>query len=382
MRARIEKRTKPFLHFLVSSSKKIHGWYDWGRRECTSERFLLNPYCGCGLGCFYCYTRAFPGYFKEFHQKGYIFVFKDFDQKVASQLDSLNIGFCGYLSPVSEPFQKIDKFYNISFKIAKVFIERNLPLEFITKEKVPLSIIKLLRTQEHSFGQVSILTLNPKLSKILSNSYVEVLLENIKRLSENRIFSVCRVDPIIPYINDNKAQLRRLLEEVKKRGANHLVTSVLDIPFKIKDFVFRNIKKISGETLFKKISSLYKEKIGYLHADINYRKDIFSFLRREADRLGLTFSLCMEYELKGSQILGLNREFSSSLNCEGRNVPLYKRKGKKFYPVEGCLGNCLTCKEPVCGIEELAYGKTRKPLALKYSDYRRFSQRIDSQGLG
>ena len=72
------------------------------------------------------------------------------------------------------------------------------------------------------------------------------------------------------------------------------------------------------------------------------------------------------------KIIGLNQEFSSSLNCEGMNTPIYKRKGNKFYPVEGCKGNCLSCKEPLCGIEELAYGKTKKHLALKYRDYLRF----------
>jgi len=375
---KIERKNKPFLHFLVSSNKKIHGWYAWGRRECTSERFLLNPYNGCSLGCFYCYTRAFPGYFQEFHQKGYIFVFKDFDKKVGRQLDSLNIGFCGYLSPVTEPFQKIDKYYGLSLKTIKAFVERNLPIEFITKESIPQEAIELLRKQIHSFAQVSILSINSKLNKTLSNSSLEVCLDNLERLSKAGIYSVCRIDPIIPYLNDNKEDLKKLLWEVKLKGVNHIIASVLDIPFRIRDFVFKKIRRIAGEAIVKKISSLYREKIGYLHADINYRKDIFGFLRKGADRLGLTFSLCMEYELKDSQITGLNREFSSSLNCEGKNIPLYKRKGKKFYPLEGCLGNCLTCKEPVCGIEELAYGKTRKPLALKYSDYRRFSQRIDS----
>ena len=373
--SQLEKRSKPFLHFLVLSSKKIHGWFAWDKRECTSERFLLNPYNGCTVGCFYCYARAFPGYFQEFNKKGHIFVFKDFDKLVARQLDSLDIGFCGYLSPVTEPFQKIDKFYNLSLKTIEVFVKRNLPIEFITKENIPAKAISLLREQEHCFGQVSILTLNKKLNSLLSKGAApDVLLDNLKALSQNRIYSVCRIDPILPFMTDKKEDLKDLMVAAKDKGAKHIIASVLDIPPKLKGYILTRIGKLFGPDLVKKYLFLYKEKIGYLHADINYRKDIFSFLRFQADDLGLTFSLCMEYEDKKGRITGLNDEFSNSFNCEGIDIPIYKRKGNKFYPQANCLGNCLGCKDPVCGIEELAYGKTGEFLALKYSDYRRFSK--------
>jgi len=371
---KIEKKNKPFPHFLVASSKKIHGWFDWkGRRQCSQERFLLNPYNGCSLGCFYCYGRAFPGYFREFHKRGSIFVFRDFDKTVARQLDSLNVGFCGYLSPVTEPFQEIDKFYNLSLKIIKVFVERNLPIEFITKERIPQEAISLMKTQEHSFGQVSILTLHHKLSRLLSAGPApDILFDNLRRLSRNKIYAVCRIDPILPFVTDKREELRELLITAKNNGANHIITSILDIPPKLKGYILNRIGKLFGRDCLSKYVSLYREKIGYLHADINYRKEIFGFLRRETDSLGLTFSVCMEYEVKEEKIRGLNSEFSSSFNCEGLNTPIYKRKGDKFHPVGCCLGNCLTCQNPVCGIDELAYGRTGKPLALKYSDYRRF----------
>ena len=52
----------PYPHILVDSKKEIHGWFyskNSGRRECTSERLLINPYNGCSFNCFFCYARTF-----------------------------------------------------------------------------------------------------------------------------------------------------------------------------------------------------------------------------------------------------------------------------------------------------------------------------------
>ncbi|MCM8757647.1 MAG: hypothetical protein NC903_01120 [Candidatus Omnitrophica bacterium] len=98
-------------------------------------------------------------------------------------------------------------------------------------------------------------------------------------------------------------------------------------------------------------------------------------LRKISDKNKISFALCMEYELKEGKILGLNREFMSSYNCEGINIPIYVRKGDKFFPWGNCFGNCLNCKDALCGIEELAMAKdqnSKKAFTLK--DYRRWSQ--------
>jgi len=106
MKIRINKKDykiidKPQRHILISTKKELHGWWP-GKRECTSERMLINPYNGCGIGCFFCYSLAFPGYFQIFREKGVITVAKDFDKSIAKQLDSINVASCGYLSPVTD----------------------------------------------------------------------------------------------------------------------------------------------------------------------------------------------------------------------------------------------------------------------------------------
>jgi len=373
---------EPQRHILVPTKKELHGWWP-GKRECTSERMLINPYNGCGIGCFFCYSLAFPGYFQLFRENKIIVVAKEFDKKVSEQLDSIDVASCGYLSPVSDPFQPLNEKYRLSEKIIKAFVERNIPIEFITKAEVPQEAIELIKTQKHSFGQVSILTLNENLRRILvpRGASTDVLFQNLERFSKEGIFAVCRIDPIFPYITDRVKNLEEIIERARSSGVTHIIASVLDIPLKIKENILQNIKRYFGVGMEWDYRRLYKENIdGYLHADIDYRKKVFDALRNICERKNLTFALCMEYEIKKGEVRGLNKEFMSSGNCEGIDIPIYIRKKDKFYPACDCKGDCLHCTNPVCGIEDLAMGREGSKKDWRLSDYKRWSKELKVAG--
>ncbi|MDI6730811.1 MAG: radical SAM protein [Candidatus Altarchaeum sp.] len=383
---------KPYPHILVDSKKEIHGWFyskASGRRECTSERLLINPYNGCSFNCFFCYARAFTirrfwseneenyAQFKNFHV---VIVYKDFDKIVAKQLDSIKIASCGYLSPITDPFQQINEKYKLSEGIIAEFVKRNIPIEFVTKGKISDEAINLIKKQEHSFGQISILTLNDELRKKLTNgASTEILLKNFERLYDNNIYVVARIDPILPHLNDNPQDLRNLIKEVKKRGAKHIIASCVDILKPISAQFYEGLTRID-RNLVPKYKALYTENIGYyLNANINERKRLFENLKQICNDEKISFSLCMEFEktnIKGRETLsGLNHLYSTSLNCEGMNVPVYvKSAGNgKFQSLNKCKGNCLTCGN--CQLTpELAQAK-----ALKLADYKRLGKIFENK---
>ncbi|MCM8818742.1 MAG: radical SAM protein [Candidatus Omnitrophica bacterium] len=371
------------LHIKVKSSKKIHNWYS-GKRECTSERILLNPYIGCDVRCFFCYALSYPGNFQKFRKEKIIFVYENFFENIKSQIDKINLAFCGYLSPITEPFQSLEYIYHLSEKTIELFVSKNIPIEFITKTLIPDSVIEKIKGQKHSFGQVSILTPDESIRKKLMEKGAEtkILFKNIEKLAKNGIFSVCRIDPIIPFITDDKEKLKMLIKRAVDNGAKHIVSSVMDIPQVIKEDIMNYIKKVFGQDIRKKIEKLYNEKIGtWFHSEINYRKEIFSFLRETCDKLGVSFALCMEYEIKNGKIIGLNREFMSSNNCEGIDIPIYFKKDNKFNPFL-CKGNCLKCKTGECGIFELAQGNKEEDFSgWNYYDYLKWNKIVEKEKL-
>ncbi|MCM8833114.1 MAG: radical SAM protein, partial [Candidatus Omnitrophica bacterium] len=221
---------KMLMHIKIKSGKKIHNWYP-GKRECTSERILLNPYIGCEVGCFFCYALSYPGNFQKARKEKVIFVYENFVENLKEQIEKINLAFCGYLSPITEPFQSLEKIYHLSEKTIELLIEKNIPVEFITKEKVPDSVVEKIKTNQHSFGQVSILTPYEEVRKKLmkKGATTSQLFKNIEKLSKSGIHCVCRIDPIIPFITDNKKDLILLIKRAVDSGVNHIVASVMDI---------------------------------------------------------------------------------------------------------------------------------------------------------
>jgi len=369
---------EPQNHIVVPTKKELHGWWP-GKRECTSERMLINPYNGCGIGCFFCYSLAFPGHFQTFRKENVIIVAKDFDKIVSDQLNSIDVASCGYLSPVTDPFQPVNNLYHLSEKIIGVFVERNIPIEFITKAEIPEEAIELIKEQKHSFGQVSFLTINENLRNILApqGASNNVLFRNLERMAKKGIYAVCRIDPIFPYITDRKSDFQQLIKRAKDSGAKHMIASALDIPLKIHREVFNKINNYFGPGVEFDYRKLYIENIdGYLNAKVEYRKKVFDNLRNICENFAMTFALCMEYELIDGKPKGLNREFSSSRNCEGIDIPVYRREKEKFVPATDCRGDCLNCAEAKCGIQDLAMKREGSKKHWRLKDYRRWSRQL------
>jgi DNA repair photolyase len=311
-------------------------------------------------------------------------VCRDFDRVVARQLDGISVASCGYLSPVTDPFQPVESEYRLSEKIIGQFVRRNIPVEIITKSLIPERVIDLVRKQRHSFGQVSILTPREELRRRLmaGGAPTDELFGNLKRLSAAGVHAVCRIDPIVPGVTDDRRDLLVLIARAVEAGARHVVASVMDVPRRMSGAVFRRLDRLKPG-LGSRNRSLYSRIInGTLHADLDYRRDLFSYLRRECDRAGVSFALCMEYRLQDGVPAGLNAEFASAVNCEGIDVPVYVRRGERFAPAADCRGDCLACLDPICGIEDLAMGRpgvTRRDFTLR--DYRRWSrQRVSAGG--
>lgn len=339
---------------------------------------LINPYNGCTHNCPFCYTNAFWGYFQLYNKQSIVTVFGDFDKAIANQLDSLSVASTGYLSPVTDPFQPINQEYHLSEKIIKVFTDRNLPIEFITKGEVSDEALHLLKEQHQSFGQVSILTVDEDLRKMLvpNGTTTDQLFQNIRRLATMRIHAVCRIDPIIPLLTDSDANITQLVKKAAFAGAKHIIASCLDIPRNIKAQVIKALTKINPqvEVYYKQ---LYTEEIdGYIHASSSYRRRLFARVRKLCDKMGLTFALCMEHRLHGGMPVGMNSEFMSSTNCEGIDIPIYVRSGKRFVPAAECSGNCLICRTAICGLPELAMGREGSKKNWKLEDYRRWSKLV------
>jgi len=385
-------------HILVESKKELHGWWNGycpsGRRECSQERMLVNPYAGCSVGCAMCYSRALPGYFRQWNQKGVITVFKDFDKEIGKQLDRLYVASCAYLSPVTDPFQRpLENMYHLSERCAYAFLDRGLPVEFITKQgsNVPDALLERMAGQPHSFAQFTVFTAHEEFRQFMSpnGDSIDQQFSAVERTSKRGIFTVVRIDPWFPYIDDLN-NIETLVKRAEKAGAKHIIFSYVDIPLSIKHQILEQLdlyhasgkpKSYRGRAQLSRLYQiLYTDLQGRdLNAHIEFRREVFAAAKEICTKHSLTFALCMEFECRGDRYFGLNEDYMTSPACEGLKVPVYRRDSldEKFSPIEGCDGNCLAFAKSkgscnlACGTPTLAEAG-----ALRLSNYLKMSKII------
>jgi len=377
----------PYPHIVVPTRKEVvHGWFygysDRGKRECSAERILLNPYNGCTVNCPMCYARGFRGYFDLWNEKGVVTVFEGFDSKCAEELDQLYVASCAYLSPITEPFQSpLENKYRLSERTAYVFLDRGLPVEFITKMggNVPVRLLDRMSENPHSFAQFTILSADDEVRKAFSpgGSTVEEQFKAVRRAADRGLHVVVRMDPMFPGITDNRRSIEEVVARGVKEGARHFIFSVCDLADAWLKRTLRMVEECFPEAV-NVWRRVYRERRGdRLEADVKYRKEVFKIAREVCDSHGVTMALCMEFEEvvkpDGSTwFRGLNEDYMTSRSCEGIDTPIYYRRSlnEPFKPLEGCNGNCLACakglQRPVCGSPKLARAD-----ALKLRDYKR-----------
>ncbi len=356
---------QPVPHILVNTQKNVvHGWYfpySSGRRECSSERILVNPYNGCTVNCPMCYARAYGGHFDEWNRTGIVTVFKDIHKKLKDEISKLYYVSCGYFSPVTDPFQSpLEETYHLSENSMNVFLNVDIPVEFVTKNgaRVPERLLKRMSEHRynHCFCQYTLLSADDEIRRRFSpgGSTVDEQLRAIRRSKDHGLYTVVRIDPILPGINDSAKGLSELVEAVKTNGADHIVASVCDIAPSYMDKLFSVVRSF-GEVTLNLWLSLFRERVGLSYqASEDYRRYVFKILRDLATKNELTFALCMEFCRIGKRYRGMNLEFMTSKVCEGKIVPVYFRSNltENFRPIPKCNGDCLSCargaQEPVC----------------------------------
>lgn len=285
----------------------------------VGPKILVNPYYGCEHSCLFC--PANDGFlnrkvFDDFREKGILYVVDNIVDHVCNYLQDNELAEAVHLSPVSDPFQPIEYTEHKSEEIIDFANEKGYSVAVCTKGRIPDHVIGKIKKNSHSFVQVSILTLNEeKRKKIVrgNGGTVEELLDMIEKLTHEGIVVIGRIDPIFPYITDDMEEFTLLVLELKKRGVSHIVSSIADI---IPGALERESDYLDSieNNLSQKYKQLYTHLInGRLHADLEYREQLFSKMKSICEKNNMKFGITWEPDNKGNSI---NSKFSHDLKRE------------------------------------------------------------------
>lgn len=189
--------------------------------------FSLNPYVGCQIGCAYCYA-SFTGKFvgKQVEDwSGYVYAKINAPQLLSVELRKLRnhgVGKSIWLSSVTDPYQGIELKYRLTRQCLQVLIEEQFQgsVLLLTKSDLVLQDIDLVKKLPGVEVGMSITSADDKISQYFEKYAppVSKRLVALKKLHDEGIHTYAFIGPVLPHFVDNKIELEKVIQAIKKTG--------------------------------------------------------------------------------------------------------------------------------------------------------------------
>ena len=257
----------------------------WRSKLCTCPpKLTFNPYTRCDHACVYCYASGYIRNFFSCRPK------KD----LVRRLERESAGLKGELLSVansSDPYPNLEAETGLMRKCLEVLSRRDCKIQIVTKSSLVVRDVDFLE-KVPSMVALTITTDNDNVSRVLE-PYAPSPSERIKTaevLVGKGIPVSVRVDPIIPFVNDNP---ETLMEKLASIGVRHVTSST----YKIKLDNWRRFSMVMPK-IGEKLRPLYfekGEKIGrttYLPKEL--RLELMKKVSVLARDYGVKFGTCRE----------------------------------------------------------------------------------------
>lgn len=376
-------------HVRLDSAKPLQGWYQSGgpppkggrTRPCFTEAVLTEPYGGyCTVGCAFCYINSG---FRGYRGSGLISVPLNYGDRVRDQLGRSLSATAGYFSSFTDPFLPLENVYHNTQSGASEFVRLGLPIFFLSRLSYPGWAYDLLGQSRYSYAQKSINTPHEDDWKKLSPGAITLAehFAEIRELKARGIYVSIQVNPLIAGVTTHE-DVELLFEKLAEAGADHVITKFVEANHPWAQTMVDRITKRFGDNRAAAFRELFTENScgGQKTVHRDYRLEGIARYQRKATALGMTYSLCYEYD-KGpdGEWRSIGGDWKTSDQCHGHRVPMFTRRratgdtGKPmlFREVAECPpSGCLTCASdnggaPRCGNE--LFGKAK---ALRAADFK------------
>jgi DNA repair photolyase len=228
----------------------------------------INAYRGCEHGCSYCFARPSHAYMGL--SAGLDFETKLFAKPDAHELLERELASASYVvKPIAlgtntDPYQPIERKYEITRRILGVLNRLNHPVTIVTKSHLvtrDADILAEMAVKNLVKVALSITTLDRALARAMEPRAAtpSKRLEALRLLSECGVPTMVMVAPVIPGLND--AEIEKILEESHAAGAREANYVLLRMPHEIKD-LFREWLFENRPNQSRRVMSLLKDMRG------------------------------------------------------------------------------------------------------------------------
>ncbi len=287
----------------------------WNSPLCTCPfKYSLNPYTGCSFRCLYCYATAYIGVRDSTPKRGLI-------RDLLHDLRILPPGILVNLGTSSDPYPPEEERYTLTRRTLEVMVPLGVRILVTTKGTLVARDADLL-ARGNAAVTPTITMLDDSLARIVEPGAPppSARLEALRILHSRGVPVGVRVDPIIPYVNDDPSEIDELVCRIAEAGAKFIVTST----YKARPDNLARMRKGLGDT-GERLYRLYRDtgvKVrGYRYLPRRMRERLLRPVIEAARRCGLEYATCRE----GFQ----GREWFNAGSCDGSHLIPLRVKPRK-----------------------------------------------------
>lgn len=187
-------------------------------------KYTMNIYRGCQHGCIYCDSRSFCYGIDNFDD---VIVKKNAVELLRKELSSKRVVGTIGTGAMSDPYIPIEKEYKLTRSALKIINEKKYPVHIITKSDLVTRDIDVLKGINDEYAAVSftLTTTNDLLAKKIEKGapLPTNRLKAMSELSKKGIYTGVTMMPILPFIEDNTENIKRIINEAKENGAQYII---------------------------------------------------------------------------------------------------------------------------------------------------------------
>ena len=167
--------------------------------------FVINPYGGCLHGCKYCYARFMKRFNKHEEDWGeYLDVKRCRVPIIRPQLEGADVTLCS----VTDPYNPAEEKYGLTRMVLAQLANVNCNLYVLTKSKLILRDLNLLKKQKNLVVAISLNTLDESFRADMDRaSTVQERLDTIRTLHSEGIYTVLFCSPMFPGITNYREMI-------------------------------------------------------------------------------------------------------------------------------------------------------------------------------
>lgn len=262
--------------------------------KCSNEwygvDYNMNLYKGCAHGCIYCDSRSNCYHIDNFDVvRGKENALAILEMELSKQRKRGVVG----IGAMSDTYNPLESKYEQTRGALKLISKYGYGVSIDTKSNLILRDIDLLKeinTKNNVIIKFTITTPHDKLSKILEPNVcvTSERLNAIKKISDNGIFVGIMMNPTLPFITDNKEDIKLLVRLASDAGAKFIHTYMgMTLRENQRDYYY---KKLDG--FFPGIKEKYIKYFGERYnCVVPGSTELYKIFTSECDKYGILYKM-------------------------------------------------------------------------------------------